>query len=146
MRFIVRFRYAGNVGEIDELAALEGYHAEEVGFMSDSQDVDAIKEYFGTAGRGQVDEFDSFFVVAHDGDYVAMWGMYGVVSYLTKPVYAITWGMYDAADWNWLRSKFKSMRHGLCEECGKDVMHHGRTQGEGKKKWQLVCNEKEVLV
>jgi hypothetical protein len=51
-------------------------------FMSDSQDVKAIKTYVGEIAN----EFDAFFVVLGDGEYLAVYGIYGVIPYLTKTV------------------------------------------------------------
>ena len=51
-------------------------------FISDSQDVQAIREYLGEdAGN-----YDAFFVDVQNGDYVEVWGMVGIVPYLSKLV------------------------------------------------------------
>ncbi len=61
-------------------------------FVSDSQDVNAIKEYLG-GKRGQ--NYDSFFVsMEHDSrgdavDYSCIYGMYGCVPWLERPVYRV---------------------------------------------------------
>ena len=34
-------------------------------------------------------DYDTFFVIVGDSDFLAIWGMYGIVPYLTKPVYRI---------------------------------------------------------
>ena len=44
-------------------------------FISDSQDVEAIKGDF----PGLADDYDSFFVLTGDGDYIEVWGMHGIV-------------------------------------------------------------------
>lgn len=53
---------------------------EELQFVSDSQDVQAIKEYIGEAATG----YDSFFAAITDGDYTEVWGMCGIVPYKSK--------------------------------------------------------------
>jgi hypothetical protein len=53
---------------------------EEAQFVSDSQEVNSIKEYLGK----KANKFDSFFVIVGDGDYEAVWGMMGIVPLLTK--------------------------------------------------------------
>ena len=51
-------------------------------FVSDSQDVQAIREYLGNdAGN-----YDAFFVAIADGDYTEVWGMVGIVPYNSKLV------------------------------------------------------------
>ena len=50
--------------------------------VSDSQDVQAIREHLGEdAGN-----YDAFFVDVQNGDYVEVWGMVGIVPYLSKLV------------------------------------------------------------
>lgn len=51
-------------------------------FISDSQEVEPIKDYVG----GKAEEFDSFFVLIENGDYKEIWGMYGIVPMLYKPL------------------------------------------------------------
>ena len=53
-----------------------------VDFDSDSQDVQAIKDLVGH----KADEYDSFFTVQCDGDFIAVWGMIGIIPYNTKSV------------------------------------------------------------
>lgn len=51
-------------------------------FVSDSQDVQAIREHLGEdAGN-----YDAFFVDVRDGEYVELWGMCGIVPYNSKLV------------------------------------------------------------
>lgn len=54
-------------------------------FVSDSQDVSAIKDSIGPAAA----EYDSFFVLVGDGDYIAVYGMDGSVPSLGKRVYLV---------------------------------------------------------
>lgn len=50
--------------------------------VSDSQDVQAIREYLGEdAGN-----YDAFFVAIKDGEYIEVWGMVGIVPYNSKLV------------------------------------------------------------
>lgn len=51
-------------------------------FVTDSQDVQAIKGHIG----GIAYDYDSFFVIVGDGDYAAVWGMCGIVPHLSKLV------------------------------------------------------------
>lgn len=48
-------------------------------FVSDSQDVEPIKHSFKKAK-----EYDSFFVRVENGEYVSIYGMCGIVPYLSK--------------------------------------------------------------
>ena len=50
-------------------------------FVSDSQDVDPIREF--------APEYDSFFVDIADGEYTEVWGMYGVIPWNEKQVYRV---------------------------------------------------------
>jgi hypothetical protein len=52
----------------------------ELQFISDSQDVTAVKERIGEPAQG----YDAFFVAIQDGDYVEVWGICGIVPYVTK--------------------------------------------------------------
>lgn len=54
-------------------------------FVSDSQEVAAVDYHTGN----QPGDFDSYFVQIGDGDYAAVWGMYGTVPHLTKKVYKV---------------------------------------------------------
>lgn len=54
-------------------------------FVSDSQDVEAIKGNLGVIAQ----EFDSFFVKIQDGDYVSVYGLEGIVPLKSKPVWKI---------------------------------------------------------
>lgn len=53
-------------------------------FVVDSQDVQAVKEHFGPDSLAA--DYDSFFVKIENGDYVAVYGMSGIVPYLSKLV------------------------------------------------------------
>jgi hypothetical protein len=55
-------------------------------FVSDSQDVQDVKESVRTSDSA---EFDAFFVGVKDGDYTEVWGMYGIVPYNYKNVYRV---------------------------------------------------------
>lgn len=54
-------------------------------FVSDSQDVAAIREHIGP----DAEDYDSFFVATADGDYTRVYGMEGIVPLGSKRVYAI---------------------------------------------------------
>jgi hypothetical protein len=53
-------------------------------FISDSQDTAAIRFDFGPAWLGF--DYDSYFVRIEDGEYKEVWGMAGIVPYLSKIV------------------------------------------------------------
>jgi len=55
-------------------------------FLSDSQDVEAVKSYVGTK---EVQEYDSFFVKVEEGEYTEIWGMEGIVPHLEARVYRV---------------------------------------------------------
>lgn len=64
------------VGSMSAVAALP------VGlqFVSDSQDVQAVKEHVGPNANG----YDAFFVGIEDGDYTEVWGICGIIPYNSK--------------------------------------------------------------
>lgn len=51
-------------------------------FVCDSQDVQAIRDDLGITSN----DYDSFFVLVGDGEYIEVWGMYGTVPYLNKDI------------------------------------------------------------
>lgn len=53
-------------------------------FVSDSQDVEAIKEHFGN--HSDIKDFDSFFVEVGDGEYTEVYGMEGIIPHYDKYV------------------------------------------------------------
>ena len=67
---------ANNVGSMSAVAALPV----ELQFVSDSQDVQPIKEYLGSIAEG----YDAFFVNVVDGDYSEVWGIVGIVPHKSK--------------------------------------------------------------
>ena len=81
MRVIVRATKAGTVGDFDKTKPY-------LQLADTSQDVEAIKEYFGN--RPAVEQFDGFLVNIEDGDYSEVYGFEGNVAYTGKPVYKIT--------------------------------------------------------
>ena len=64
------------VGSMSAVAALPV----ELQFVSDSQDVQPIKEYLGSIAEG----YDAFFVNVVDGDYSEVWGIVGIVPHKSK--------------------------------------------------------------
>jgi hypothetical protein len=54
----------------------------EAEFISDSQEVWQVRQYLGIRAAG----YNSFFVIAKDGDYTAIWGMSGIIPYQSKLV------------------------------------------------------------
>ena len=55
-------------------------------FVSDSQDVNSIKEYLGI---DDLDYINSLFVRVENGDYAEVYGIEGIVPYLYKTVWSI---------------------------------------------------------
>jgi hypothetical protein len=64
------------IGSMTAIAALP----RELEFVSDSQDGAPIKDHIGETAQ----DYDAFFVHAVDGDYVEVWGICGIVPYLSK--------------------------------------------------------------
>ena len=81
MNVTVRATRAGTVGEFDKTKPY-------LGVADTSQDVEAIKEYFGN--RPAVEQFDGFLVKVEDGEYAEVYGFEGNIAYTWKPVYKIT--------------------------------------------------------
>jgi len=54
-------------------------------FESDSQGVAMVKSHLGKIAE----EFDSFFIRVGDGDYQEVWGIHGIIPYLSKNAYQI---------------------------------------------------------
>jgi len=59
----------------------------ELMLITDSQDVQAIKEYLGSGEW--LDDYDSFMVEVLDGDYGDIFGFSGIIPYSSYPVYRI---------------------------------------------------------
>jgi len=59
----------------------------ELMFLSDSQQVQAIKHHIGNPEWAS--EYESFFVSAKDGDYDEIYGIEYTVPYSSRPVYRI---------------------------------------------------------
>jgi hypothetical protein len=57
----------------------------DISFVSDSQDVQAIKKHLGHSANG----YNSFFVNIKDGDYSIVYGMFETVPWHTNQVYRI---------------------------------------------------------
>lgn len=49
-------------------------------FVSDSQDVQSLKDSLGSIAQG----FDAFFIEIKDGDYQEVWGIHGIVPFNQK--------------------------------------------------------------
>lgn len=64
------------IGEMRTIANLPVHFV----LVTDSQDVEATKEYLPEFAQG----YDSFFVEVLDGDYGQVWGFCGTVPYLSK--------------------------------------------------------------
>jgi hypothetical protein len=75
---MLQTRYYGKVKALNDRHDLQ--------FISDSQDVQSLKEHFG---NHCLEDFDSFFVKIEDGDYTEVYGINGIIPYLYKDVYEI---------------------------------------------------------
>jgi len=74
----VEITLAGTIKDLDKRTDLT--------LVTDSQDVQAVREYFG---NNDVDEFDGYFVNIEEGDYSEVYGFYGSTPELYKEVYKI---------------------------------------------------------
>lgn len=64
---------------------------EDLQLITDSQDVEAIKEYLGSdVERIDLNEIDGFFVSICDGDYLEILGFCGNVPYSDKELYQLS--------------------------------------------------------
>jgi hypothetical protein len=54
-------------------------------FVSNTQDVEPIKEMYPNT-----EDYDSFFVLVGDGEYLEVWGMQGIVPYSWKKLCKVT--------------------------------------------------------
>ena len=78
-RLVVKAEYAGTVAD------LKNRH--DLGFVSDSQDVEVVKDQFGHSP--EVEDFDAFFVKVGNGEYSEVYGIEGTVPYFTKSIYRV---------------------------------------------------------
>ena len=116
MNFWVEVRLVGGVMDIDSLAKNLGYDKEEVTLVTDSQDVEPIRDFLGRQGKlAGIEDFGGFFLVARDGDYVALWGFCGSIPYNEKDVYEIKWRLIDRNAQAVLKRRFKNRKRGLLD-------------------------------
>lgn len=73
---------------VDHFNYVESISSEYI-FISDSQDVKALKESITSEEELILMDCDSFFVKVNDGNYESIYGMLGIVPYLDKKVYKI---------------------------------------------------------
>lgn len=59
----------------------------ELGLVTDSQEVQYIKELFGNPP--EMAEFDGFLIKVGEGEITAVWGFHGNIPYLHKDAYSI---------------------------------------------------------
>jgi len=78
LRVVVTDKYAGEIGDFEKRKDLH--------LVTDSQDVNAIKNYFGN--KPSVD-YDSFLVKIENGEYKEVYGFDGTIPRLDKPVFKI---------------------------------------------------------
>jgi len=67
------------ITELDQKVKDLGLNPYNMMFLSDSQDVTAIKEIFS-----EFQDYDSFFVIIGEGDYIFLAGIEGIVPYNYK--------------------------------------------------------------
>ena len=79
MRFIVRVTAAGTVADLNNRSDLT--------FVSDVQDVRAIKEQF--SNHDEVRPFDAFFVKVGEGEYTEVYGIRGILPTLKRTIWKI---------------------------------------------------------
>jgi hypothetical protein len=79
------------VKDIKYMGLIESVMQHQPDFMltTDSQDVEAIWDYFGN--DEDVKQFDGFFVKIKDGDYSRVYGFYGNVPFNWKEIYEVIW-------------------------------------------------------
>jgi len=75
-------KYAGSIEAVME-------YQPDFMLLTDSQDVEAIKDYFGNDEL--INEYDGFFVKIRDGDYSRIYAFYGNVPFNWKELYEIIW-------------------------------------------------------
>lgn len=71
-------------GTIIQVNQLTDSH--KIEFVSNSQDVAAVEDYTPVETHNL---YDSYFAEVQDGDYTQIWGMSGIVPYLTKSLVKI---------------------------------------------------------
>ncbi|MBS3748163.1 MAG: hypothetical protein KGY67_00500 [Candidatus Thermoplasmatota archaeon] len=79
MKVNVKDEFVGNIRSIE--------HRDDLQLVTDSQDVDAIKDYFGNPDW--MDEFGGCFVNVKEGDYDEVYCFNGNVPYLDKSLFKI---------------------------------------------------------
>lgn len=80
MKVTVDTKRSGTIFNLDSRRDLQ--------LVTDSQDTEAVKEYFGNDPN--VQDFDGFFVKVEDGDYTEVYGFYGGVPRSYLDVFKIT--------------------------------------------------------
>jgi hypothetical protein len=68
------------VGEEIKAVSTVRFVPEYCTFVSDSQDVQPIKEHIGELAQ----DYDAFFVHVNNGDYTEIWGIVGIIPSLSK--------------------------------------------------------------
>jgi len=131
MRFVVVVEPVGTVAHLDDLAKKLGYAPEEIAFSSDQSGVQAYIDFFGKVGqKTDLAHFYSWWVVARDGEYKAMWACYGI-AYTHKTLYQIKWRLVDPEEWAYLQDRY---RHDRCAHCGGGAIDHTRRKLDMKNK------------
>ena len=85
MRPYIKIENAGTIEDAQD--------REDLILVTDSQDVEAIKQHIGDFP--DLEDFDGFFVTVEDGEYGEVYGFSGSVAYLYKTIYQIEWGLTE---------------------------------------------------
>ncbi len=145
MKFVMRIDHVGTVAQLDDLIKNYGYAPHEVALVTDSQDVQAVYDYFGVTGKREgLQDFGGFFVVVKDGDYTHVWAFFGNVPGDHKALYEVKWRLVDEQEWKWLKDKFRNEPKQQCTFCnGTAIDHYRRLADEHYRRmgltWQYVC-------
>ena len=79
MKCEIKDKYAGVIGDLEDRNDLQ--------LVTDSQDVQDIKDYFGNAPA--VEDYDGFFVKVGDGELDEVYAFVGSIPVLNKPIFEI---------------------------------------------------------
>jgi len=83
MKFYLETTRIGTINDIQD--------REDLNLLTDSQDVEHIKDYLGN--HKDLEDFDGFFVKVEDADYSEIYAFSGSVAWLYKDLYQIDWGL-----------------------------------------------------
>lgn len=79
MKVYINVELAGTIKDLDKRQDLQ--------LITDSQDVEAIKEHFGN--DQDLEDFEGFFIKIDNGDYDEVYGFEGIIPDLEKDIYKV---------------------------------------------------------